>query len=116
MPSENVKLNKALLKNRGISEKGEKALVSLHTILDDVIDHPEEYGTPNEILTIITEMEYAMQAMWKFPKSAAYHRHSYRLKECTCPHLDNLDMVGYTTNRRMNTTCPYHSTFIKDSK
>ena len=110
MPSEIVKLNKELLKNRGITEKGEKALISLHTILDDVIDHPEEYGSPTDVLTIITEMEYAMQAMWKFPKSEAHLRHSYRLKDCTCPHLDNLEMVGYTTNRWKNAECPYHST------
>lgn len=110
MANESVNLNKALLKNKGISEKGEKALISLHSILDDVIEHPEEYGTPNEVLTIITELEYAMQAMWKFPKSEAHLRHSYRLKGCTCPHLDNIEMVGYTERRWINVECPYHST------
>lgn len=110
-------LNKTLIAKQLITKKAERALNTLHELLDDIIESPREYGTPTDVLTLITDIEYTMQTLWKFPKSAAYHRHSYRLKECTCPYHDNMDMVGHTQMRVVNTTCPYHSTvFNKDSK
>jgi hypothetical protein len=53
----------------------------------------------------ITELEYAIQEAWGFPKDSTYHRF-WETPHCTCPAYDNID--AYPHLQYYNCNCILH--------
>lgn len=106
-------LNQVLLAKQEIGIDGEEAILKLHEIMDSVIESPEEYGNPKEVLAIVESLEYSMQAMWKFRRDRTYHTHVWRLEDCTCAKMDNRERMG-SPLKSITSTCPYHGTQPED--
>lgn len=56
--------------------------------------------------SVLTELEYKLQELWKFSKNSNYHKFWERPK-CKCPKIDNYDAypTGYYV---VNESCPLH--------
>jgi len=59
-----------------------------------------------ELAKDITEIDYVLQELWGFDADESKHRW-FEIPKCTCPHLDNIDLIG-TKQRRTSLTCPVH--------
>lgn len=97
-------LNENLVKRQRITEE---TIVKLHAVYDklnDVIENPENFNNPVEL---IQEMEFELQALWKFPIDADFHAHWLRIKGCECPKMDNRERMG-TPYRIYSVFCPWH--------
>jgi len=62
----------------------------------------------HNILKDLTEAEYALQKAWGFEQDVVFHTYHMTLKGCTCPSMDNYEMVG-TGTKWVAEDCPYHS-------
>ena len=100
-----IHLNKQLLKKQNINEETEKQLLATHEALYELKQNPENY---DNVLELVTELEYHLQGLWGFPKDSKFHTHQFEVKTCICPWMDNLERAG-TGLFIYNTECPIHS-------
>ena len=56
----------------------------------------------------VTELEFELQRLWGFPQDEEFHRYWLSVGQCYCPHIDNLERLGY--GRIINLGCPVHGT------
>ena len=97
-------LNTKLLLQNNVSEESQAALCVLYEKLYHILEHPEDY---KDVVGLVNGVEYALQLLWNFPPNSDYHKYSFQIKGCTCPLIDNLDMIG-TSMRYYNASCPIH--------
>lgn len=82
------------------------ALTALHRLMDEIVDSPrgEKYD-PNEF---IEDIEHTMQGLWGFTRDRDFHIHWLRRAGCTCPKMDNHDLMG-APYRIVTDDCPFHT-------
>ncbi len=82
------------------------ALTALHRLMDEIVDSPrgEKYD-PNQF---IEDIEHTMQGLWGFPRDSDFHVHWLRRAGCTCPKMDNHDLMG-APYRIVFEDCPHHT-------
>lgn len=108
-------LNNRLLKQQGLTDWDAVKIENLHTMLQSLFADMEYYYNPDdnafelkECSKIITAIENLMQSAWKFPVHEDFHTHWYRAPHCTCPVLDNDDVMGLPYHI-ITLDCPLHA-------
>ena len=97
-------INLELAEKQGLTEEDISAIKAAYQILFGVLEHPEKYDNP---VSLIEEIEYTLQDMWKFEKDRTKHSYWYKIKGCTCPVLDNKDRWG-VDQRVISVDCKWH--------
>lgn len=89
-----------------MTEAEHNALTALHRLMDEVVDKPrtEKYD-PNQL---IEDIEHTMQGLWGFTRDRDFHIHWLRRAGCTCPKMDNHDLMG-APYRIVAADCPHHT-------
>lgn len=100
-----IEANEAFARSRGLSDGDTEELRQTYVLMSDVLDHPEKYRNP---VARVTELEFQMQRMWKFPEDVRFHHYGLFINGCTCPRFDNFELVGHTENRYIASDCPWH--------
>lgn len=82
------------------------ALTALHRLMDEIADKPrgEKYD-PNDF---IEDIEHTMQGLWGFTRDRDFHIHWLRRAGCTCPKMDNHELMG-APYRIVAADCPFHT-------
>jgi hypothetical protein len=83
------------------------SLQDLYEVADNYIEQLESEINIKETLDKLTDTEYLIQEGWGFDKNPDYHYFSFKAKNCTCPKLDNMDMIG-SKYRVYSSICPIH--------
>ena len=75
-----MSINKALAKERGISQEDQDKIEELHKLLDKLINSAVEEGYPNkeEISELIHRTENMLQTLWSLPVDRSFHKLSRR--------------------------------------
>lgn len=55
----------------------------------------------------VTELEFELQRLWGFPENINYHRYWFLLPKCTCPKIDNNELIG-SILKYYNNDCIIH--------
>lgn len=97
-------LNQELLLRQGVTEDEEYRLLNAHAELKDILENPELYETP---VQMIEDIEFEMQELWHFNQDRNYHRYWKYIKDCTCPKMDNEDRM-YFGRRIISRDCKWH--------
>lgn len=108
-----IYLNKRLIESQNLTMHDVNALTALHIMLKTVFDKVEDM-TPSEvddnrdeIVSVVEDLELEMQRVWHFPQSKAHHTWWVRVPQCTCPTMDNLELMG--VDQRIHTaSCLLH--------
>jgi hypothetical protein len=104
-------LNPQLVYKQKISVEDVAKLKELHHERLDIFDCMLMSGGKPEVLKVwakrIEELEYSMQAAWKFNIDKSFHSWWYQVPYCKCPKLDNDNVLG-TGMVYINTDCPIH--------
>jgi hypothetical protein len=81
------------------------ALTALHRLMDEIVDNPrlDKYDAN----VFIEDIEFTMQGLWGFPRDRDFHIHWLRRAGCTCPKMDNHDLMG-APYRVVDFGCPHH--------
>ena len=104
-----VRLNRQLLKKQNIDDATERELLLTHKELYEIKQNPEKY---KNVLELVTDLEYRLQELWRFPKDSKFHTHQFEIKTCKCPWMDNLERAG-SGMFIYNQQCPIHNYLIK---
>lgn len=111
MKTENI--NMALADSLKLEEGTIYKIDRLQTKLNRLLRCPHVFvDSPADVEEIIKEIEFTLQGLWGFDQSVAYHRYGFYVKGCTCPKIDNDEMVGATERRIYSSDCPYHGTNV----
>lgn len=102
-------INTELAESLSISEEDKEQIGYLHDRAKEIIEYPETHINPLELLETI---EYKLQELWGFGENPDYHHHSFKLKGCECPYLDNMELIG-SGLRRYNLNCKWHGNKVK---
>jgi len=105
-----VCLNQKWIKDKVIDADGVAKLEEIHAKRIDLFNRIEKETDViklNEMAKEIDEIDFALQDAWGFEKDIKYHTWWYRLPKCTCPKMDNREMVG-TDLRITSLDCPLH--------
>lgn len=100
-------LNKYLFDSQDCWENIE-AIVEAHELkllLMDMISKEDSVPMLKSLAQDITEVEFELQSLWKFPKDIKFHRF-WELPKCSCPKLDNSDSYPHRQYTRLD--CPLH--------
>lgn len=89
-----------------MTETEHAALQALHRLMDEVVDSPrlDKY----EANQFIEDIEHTMQGLWGFTRDRDFHIHWLRRAGCTCPKMDNHDLMG-APYRVTDFGCPHHT-------
>lgn len=105
-----VVLNSVLIKQQKCEENIQE-IAKLHYELQSFFKRIEKTPVDKlEKVSIVKEIErieFAMQKQWKFEQNSNYHTYWYRVPHCTCPTMDNDDLMGCAA-RYYNSHCPIH--------
>ena len=100
--------NHDLADERGLSDEYRAVLKDVYTQLDALLKRPEMYaGTGLEAVERCHGLEYTLQFLWGFDLNDKMHRYDYRLRDCTCPIMDNDDRLGVDERIHLM-NCPFH--------
>jgi hypothetical protein len=89
-----------------MTEVEHAALTALHRLMDEVTDNPrlDKYDANQ----FIEDIEHTMQGLWGFTRDRDFHIHWLRRAGCTCPKMDNHDLMG-APYRVVDFGCPHHT-------
>ena len=119
-------INKKLIKERNISKRNVKKIIKLHDKLNKLFDKEykilQDYKAGDisrkkidkKVMKIdkkIKEIEFKLQEAWGFPKNEFYHKYWYRQPACSCPKMDNEELLGKNF-KIINSECLVHG--LKD--
>lgn len=99
--------NEELADKQGISRRGRELLDITYDLLIAALENPENFEDPG-VEEVVRNLEYRLQELWKFPQDPKFHRYQTHIKGCTCPKLDNAELVGYDADRYRTSDCPWH--------
>jgi hypothetical protein len=103
-----VMINQRLAKQKGLSKDRIIAINELHKQSGLILMRPNHYGEPEDVLELLTAIEYSLQLLWGFPTDRAFHHYSFSLEGCNCPYDHDRDFGN--PFKRINSTCPWHGT------
>lgn len=102
-------INEELADRLGVSQENRDKINQLHGYLDKLLSEPENvYSEYERVVTHIERIEFELQRLWGFEQNKAFHSYWFRVKGCTCPKLDNQEMVG-VGRRIISGDCPFHA-------
>ena len=93
-----------------------KKINELHEQLNKIFDEELKVKTGRRDATSkqlkkwdaeIKDIEFKLQEAWGFKQDSSFHRHWYEQPLCTCPKMDNKELLG-TEHRLINYECPVH--------
>lgn len=93
--------------SQGLNEECRKILEDVYIKMSAILEQPDLYGEPHEVVEQIEGLEYTMQYLWGFSFDRKYHRYWKEVSGCICPKLDNQDPL-YHGVRITDTTCKFH--------
>lgn len=100
--------NVELADQRGLDEANRAELEKCYELLDNCLAQPwKNCESPTEVVERVHDLECTLQAIWGFQVSSDFHNYWFRIKGCTCPKLDNEELMG-SRMRYYNMNCPYH--------
>lgn len=99
-----VEPNENLMDSRNLSEASRECLRNVYSRMSGVLSRPDMYDDPVEE---VEALEYVMQYLWGFPLDKNLHSYWFQMEGCTCPEMDNEDVVG-TPYRVYNGSCKWH--------
>lgn len=97
--------NEALADKQGLTTDERNALDLTYDLLLDILENPERY---EDVETKVRDLEFRLQKEWKFPQDPKFHRYQLEIKGCTCPRMDNFELIGNTADRYRISDCPWH--------
>lgn len=106
----NMYLSPMLAIQQGLTEIDLKNLKNLHRKRLKLFDKIETETNPMMLHLLadqITNIDFELQDAWKFPRDIKYHTWWNQAPRCTCPKMDNKDMLG-TNLRVVSESCPLH--------
>jgi hypothetical protein len=98
--------NEELALERGVSEEDRLELDETYKDLFFAFDNPQMFP---DIELVVQNLEYKLQGLWGFPQDPKFHRYQQYIKDCTCPMMDNNELVGYDAQRYRMSNCPWHN-------
>lgn len=101
-----------LAERQGLTQDAVNAIELLHRFKDDMFDLCRNVyvdGESGGFVLALEQIEFSMQRLWEFEESSAHHTWWYQIPGCTCPKLDNQDMMGID-QRIISCDCPFHGT------
>lgn len=111
-----MKLNDKLVRQQKLDQKEIDEIMALHDIKRSVmidmagLDPKKEFPRLMELRNKITQLEFSLQEIWKFPENENFHRF-WELPHCSCPRMDNEDRWG-TKYRVYAAQCILHGVTI----
>ena len=102
------RINKDLAVRKGLSPEQINAIEQVGHELLGVCTRPLRYGNHKEVVKIVESMETTLQMLWGFSYSPKHHKYQYEISGCKCCRMDNLERVGHTETRVVNSACPFH--------
>jgi hypothetical protein len=103
------KINSGLLTRQDCWENLDKINAHHEFKLDHykLINNTDSPATLKLLALEITEIEFRLQELWRFPKDAKFHRF-WETPKCSCPKIDNED--AYPTGHYfVSSDCPLHA-------
>lgn len=97
--------NVALANKQGLTADERVALDNSYEQLIFTLSNPEKVENVEEA---VRQLEYKLQRQWKFTEDPKFHRYQTQIKGCTCPRLDNSELIGYSESRYRTSDCPWH--------
>lgn len=97
--------NEQLANEQGLTEEDRVHLDKVYEELIYALKHPELFA---DIEANIRSIEFNLQRLWKFPEDPKFHRYQEYIVGCTCPRLDNRELIGYSADRYRTSDCPWH--------
>ena len=108
-------LNNKLVAKQGLDEKTVRTLEGLHESMNQIVDmlNSLEWNEENkeqifQLTKSIELLEFSMQKAWGFSEDKNYHTHWLRNNKCSCPRLDNTDIMYYGRGLIYLSTCKIH--------
>ena len=108
--------NTLLAEEMKLTAEQRDAINDLHHELNKIFDEELKVKTGRRDATNkqlkkwdneIKEIEFKLQEAWGFKQDSKYHRYWYDQPLCTCPKMDNKELVG-TEHRLIDYRCPVH--------
>ena len=106
-------LNSRLIEIQELSDEDVTRICALHDQLDVLFEQMADMDpkkSQRQLLICvekIEQLEFDLQAAWKFEQNKNYHTWWYQAPHCICPRMDNADVVG-TELRYFISSCPLH--------
>jgi hypothetical protein len=100
-----VHYNVEFADKQGISAVDRQRLDQKYEELFSVLNNPENWNAP---VAQVKKIEYDLQYLWKLPQDPKWHRYQIDIKGCTCPRMDNAELVGFSDDRYIRSDCPWH--------
>lgn len=101
---EYIKPSKELMNKQNLPTYKRESLEFIYKEMTMVLNRPELYEDP---VQHVEALEYSMQIMWGFSPYSDYHSYWNKIKGCTCPQMDNYELVG-NGRRYISGDCPFH--------
>lgn len=101
-----VNLNQQLIKQQKLSKYDIEQLYIAYDELDILLSN-ECQLSDKELPDAITRQEYKLQKLWRFTPNSDFHRYWYMTPRCSCPKLDNDDLIG-SKHRWFSGGCKLH--------
>jgi len=102
-------VNPELVKQQNISDDELALLKESHALLYEIYSdmaRTDDKTTLRALASKCTEIEFIQQRLWHFDEDATFHNW-YKVPNCTCPMLDNMERRG-TPYQIINHNCIIH--------
>lgn len=100
-------INKNLATRKKLSEDRRTAIQEVQQALSDFLNDPTGHVEAKEVAEVIQGFEWVLQKLWGFPMDHKMHRYQWKANGCSCPYLDNEELIGTGTMWR-NGKCQFH--------
>lgn len=89
-------VNLRLVKQQNVPIEDLKKIDKLQTLrryIFDIVDDLDDVDRIKELSEFLTELEFQLQTLWRFPKNPDFHRF-WDNPKCSCPKFDNMCNIG----------------------
>lgn len=103
-------INMEFAKRQNLSDSEIEELNNLYRELSEIFTEAEKAEEEKELIILsmkLEDLEYRLQKTWKLEQDQNKHSYWYRIPQCNCPKLDNMDLWG-TSTRIFTTDCKVH--------
>ena len=99
-------LNESSIKKQKLSKSQVSKIYLAHDELQALLSSECPLQGKN-LITAIEGQEYKLQRLWGFIPDRSFHRYWYRSDKCTCPIMDNDELIGVEM-RLYSDSCKLH--------
>jgi hypothetical protein len=105
-------INSSMVKNDEQLERVKKKFHELFVIFDEM-KNSNKNSYLVQLVIDLENCEFELQKEFGFKQSRDFHRHWYSNEACSCPKLDNDELLG-TEHRLITEDCKLHGTNIQN--